>query len=551
MNLLEKLKERFSHGMDELRRNWQWSYLPPMMIYLAAGVQGFSGIAGTFFVKEHLSLSAEFLASLAFWSAMPYVIKMPIGHLVDLLWRYKSWLVYLGGVLMVASYSIFAGLLSDPAHMNHYASTTTWFVLATLLLPMGFVLQDVVADAMTVEAVPTHDSLGQPLPNEALHAMHTTMQTLGRVAVMSGALLVGLINVWLFAGAEALSQAEKSTLYLRVYQGSLAIPLMSVLGIWLWQWMKKGAGSVIPTNAVTPADAVTLTDAVIPAQAGIHSLPATKPDITLLAGSAIFIAFSVGMGLLPWRFGQELVFVGSLAILIFLIRSMTSELPREAKQTLWATAMVIFMFRAVPSAGEGVTWWAIDVLGYDQHFQAVLSLISYALTLAGLFALRGWVAHRSVASTVVWLSVAQFIIALPNIGMSMGLHEWTARMTGGVVDARFIGIADTALESPLAQIAMIPMLAWIAQTAPANLKATYFAVMASFTNLALSAAQLGTKYLNQIFVLAREVRDPATQVVTVAAQYQDLTAMLVWVALLGLCVPLATILFLNRINKAT
>jgi BT1 family len=123
----------------------------------------------------------------------------------------------------------------------------------------------------------------------------------------------------------------------------------------------------------------------------------------------------------------------------------------------------------------------------------------------------------------------------------MGLHDWTASVTGGVVDARFIGIADTALESPLAQIAMIPMLAWIAQTAPQNLKATYFAVMASFTNLALSAAQLGTKYLNQIFVLAREVRDPVTQQITTAANYADLTPTLVWVAGLGLLIPLATI----------
>ena len=54
-----------------------------------------------------------------------------------------------------------------------------------------------------------------------------------------------------------------------------------------------------------------------------------------------------------------------------------------------------------------------------------------------------------------------------------------------------VALVNTALESPLGQIAMIPMLAWIATTAPANLKATYFAVMASFTNLALSLA-LGT-----------------------------------------------------------
>jgi hypothetical protein len=67
-----------------------------------------------------------------------------------------------------------------------------------------------------------------------------------------------------------------------------------------------------------------------------------------------------------------------------------------------------------------------------------------------------------------------------------------------VVDARFIALVDTALESPLGQIAMIPMLAWVANSAPVNLKATFFAVMASFTNLALSLSQLGTKYLNQI-----------------------------------------------------
>ena len=47
-----------------------------------------------------------------------------------------------------------------------------------------------------------------------------------------------------------------------------------------------------------------------------------------------------------------------------------------------------------------------------------------------------------------------------------------------MVDARFIALVDTALESPLGQIAMIPMLAWIANSAPEKLKATYFAVMA-------------------------------------------------------------------------
>ena len=87
--------------------------------------------------------------------------------------------------------------------------------------------------------------------------------------------------------------------------------------------------------------------------------------------------------------------------------------------------------------------------------------------------------------------------------MFYGLHEWTAARTGGLVDARVIMLFNTALESPLGQIAMIPMLAWIANSAPAHLKATYFAVMASFSNLALAASQLGTVYLNRVFEVKR------------------------------------------------
>jgi hypothetical protein len=136
--------------------------------------------------------------------------------------------------------------------------------------------------------------------------------------------------------------------------------------------------------------------------------------------------------------------------------------------------------------------------------------------------------------------------------MYYGLHEWASALTGGVVDARFIALVDTALESPLGQIAMIPMLAWIANAAPANLKATYFAVMASFTNLALSLSQLGTKYLNQAFYVAREVRDPASGALQTPADYSQLGTLLIVQLLIGLALPLAAILFarLTRFKSA-
>ena len=135
--------------------------------------------------------------------------------------------------------------------------------------------------------------------------------------------------------------------------------------------------------------------------------------------------------------------------------------------------------------------------------------------------------RRSIAYVIGFLTVCLFVLGAPYIGMYYGMHEWTGSITGGVVDARFIALIDTAVESPLGQIAMIPMLAWIANSAPEHLKATFFAVMASFTNLALSLSQLGTKYLNEIFTVTREVKDPATGVVKMAADYSELGWLLV------------------------
>ena len=115
-----------------------------------------------------------------------------------------------------------------------------------------------------------------------------------------------------------------------------------------------------------------------------------------------------------------------------------------------------------------------------------------------------------------------------------------------MVDARFIAIIDTALESPLGQIAMIPMLAWIARNAPDDLKATFFAVMASFTNLALSASSLLTKYLNEILVVTREVTDPETGAVTTPADYSQLGVLLLVVAAVTVAAPLLAVALVQR-----
>ena len=537
--ILEGARRWLDVNIFALGREMRLSYLPPLMVYVAYGVSGLTGIVGTFFVKDYLGLSAAFLAALGFWAGIPWVLKVPLGHLVDLIWRWKSWLVFLGAAMIAASMLIMVGLLADRAAMAAVMPAEAWYVLSTLLNPVGYVIQDVVADAMTVEAVPRYAADGTPVSQEARKLMNTTMQTLGRVALIGGLVLVTGINLYVFSDVEGLTVAEKAAIYRQVYLMALVIPFISVAGIGLASFLRRRDLRRLVAGGMEARKAQEM-------MARPEEAPA--PNWWILGGSALFVAFTLGMGFsdVPWN--QEIIFSGSMAIVVFLIVKLTRELEPVARATLIGTAVVIFVYRAAPLPGDAVTWWMIDELKFDERFLSILSLISSALTLAGMFVFRRFMADNSIAYVVGALTVASALLSAPIVGMYYGLHHWTAAATGGVIDARFIAIVNTALESPLGQIAMIPMLAWIANSAPANLKATYFAIMASFTNLALSASQLGTKYLNQTYVVTREVRDAATGAITVPADYSQLGSLLIVQLLIGLVLPFAAIALVRALG---
>jgi hypothetical protein len=320
------------------------------------------------------------------------------------------------------------------------------------------------------------------------------------VAVIGGLALVAAANIYIFAGTEDLPKERKLELYADVYTAALIIPVLSVLGVVLHRFLKHEREAVEPT----------------------------RPNWAVLGGSLAFVAITLAVGLGGVPYAQEIIFAGSLAIILFLLWRLARELDPAARQVLVATALVLFIYRSMPSTGDGTTWWMMDVLKFDEGFFGQLQLVTYALTLVGMFALRRFMAEHSIATIIVVLTVAATILTVPIIGMYYGLHEWSAARTGGLVDARVIALINTALESPLGQIAMIPMLAWIASSAPANLKATYFAVMASFSNLALAAAQLGTKYLNESFVIKR-------------GDYGELGALMITAAVLSLALPLVAV----------
>lgn len=534
--MILSLSRWFDRNVLELGREMRLSYLPPIMVYMAYGISTLTNVVGAFFIKDYLDLSAEFLAALMFWANVPWILKMPLGHLVDLIWRYKSILVFIGAGLIATSLLIMIGLLRQPDEMAAILPISVWYVTSVLLAPVGYVVQDVVADAMTVEAIPRIDAEGKLLDPAQIKLMHTTMQTLGRAAIVGGGISVGLLNLYMFSGIEGMSKADKVPIYIDIFQIALIIPVVSVLGVSLGGFLKLRDTRRLQQHGYNWREAWDL----------VHGdIEKTKPNWWILIGSLVFVIFTISIGTseIPWS--EEIVFSGSMAIVLFLMVRLVRVLDDHSRHVLVGTAIIIFVYRAMPSPGQGENWWMIDELGFDERFLTVLGLIFSSLALFGMFLFRRFMAERSIAYVIGFLTIVTTFLYLPTIGMYYGLHEWTAAITNGVVDARFIALVSTALESPLGQVAMIPMLAWIANSAPANLKATFFAVMASFTNLALSLSQLGTKYLNQIFLVTREVRDPVSGVITVQADYSELGFLLITASVVGLLLPLAAILLVK------
>ena len=204
--------------------SFRLSFLPPLMIYLAAGVSGLTNIVGLFFVKEYLDLSAAFLAGLGFWAGLPWVLKMPLGHIVDLIWKFKSILVFFGAFIMAISSLIMYFLIAHKSEMIAILNAETWFIISTLLAPIGFVLQDVVADALTVEAIPKTDEQGNEIDFKTLKSLNIVMQLLGRVSIISGTLLVSLVNLVMFSDSSEMSENEKIITYGKIYLYSLIVP---------------------------------------------------------------------------------------------------------------------------------------------------------------------------------------------------------------------------------------------------------------------------------------------------------------------------------------
>src|ERR1043165_902639 len=323
--MLTSAQEWSKRTFIDIFRQLRWSFVPPLMVYFAAGISGLTAIVGTFFVKEYLGLSAAFLAALTFWAGLPWALKMPLGHLVDLIWRWKALLVYLGAALIAASLVIMCALVLHTEAMRAWLSVEAWFVLSSLLAPTGYVLQDTVADAMSVEAVPNVGDDGQPLSEEQTKVLHTTMQTLGRIALIAGLVFVAALNIVTFSGVESLDESQKADVYARIYLMAFAIPLVSVSGVMLSQVLLAARARRLRDRGIA-ADEI---DRLVYSPG-----PSTEPNYWIFGGGAVFVALTLAIGISDIPLAQEIVFCGSMAIIVVLIRQLIRELPRAKAQAL-------------------------------------------------------------------------------------------------------------------------------------------------------------------------------------------------------------------------
>lgn len=376
--------------------------------------------------------------------------------------RRKPYLI-LGALLSLVGY----------AAMAAWVTTRGGYLVAMVCIAVGFMVQDVIADALSVEVAETDEELGQ-------------VQALGRMALLIGSISVGYVS-----GVLAAAIGPRA-----VFGVAMALPVLVVVG----------ALFVQPRRRPDPVS---------------EDGPLGHGRAWLVMATGLgYAALGVGLEFFEVPYSQELILLVSAALLTLLFREV------GVSRHVIVAAAVIFLFRAMPGVGQGYSYWAIDGLGFDQTFLGLLAQVSSVLSLVGLLVFRKAITERPVSFTLGWVIIASAILYLPNVGLFYGLQDWLG------VSARTLALIDTTISAPLGQLTMVPMLVLIARTAPAGAEATMFAIMASLMNLALSASELFTRYLNEFFAVTQE-------------DYSRLGRLMITVMVIGL-VPLLALPVLRR-----
>jgi MFS family permease len=445
-------------------------YLPVLLTYFCYGASGINAIALLYFEKDTLKLTPAEVAGIAFWLGLPWSMKMVVGAASDvypILGSRRRAYLLLGALCSLAGYAMLATVVG----------TKGAFLSAMLLVTVGFMVQDVVADGLSVEVADNEKEIGQ-------------VQTLGRMALLMGSISVGYLSGWLASAV-----------------GARAVFAVS---------------GILPIIVAASAMLVRERPRMEPAAEKEQGLGGASAQLVILIGMS-YAALGWILETFQVTGAQEIVLAVSGLLIGFLLWRV------GISRDVIIAASVIFLFRAAPTVGQGYSYWAIDRLGFDEQFLEVLAQVSSVLSLVGLLIFRKTIVERPVSFTLFWVVVAGTILYLPSIGLFYGANQWLG------MSPRMFAFIDTTISAPLAQLTMVPMLVLIAKSAKPGAEATTFAIMASLMNLALSASELFTGYLNNAFAVTQQ-------------NYSNLGLLMITVGAVGL-LPLAALPLLRSTEK--
>ena len=239
---------------------------------------------------------------------------------------------------------------------------------------IGTVLHDVVADAMSTEVVPRTDTAGNERPDDSIRVELGMVQVLGRLAVSAGVLAVAGLSGWL---ASFMPRQD-------VFLIGLIIPAISVAGVFL---------------------------------RGTETMERRPINWRILGGGIVFGVVVVVLGVSGVPFGQEIIFIISMAVVCYMLVLVTAELDYNTRMGILFTTIIVFAFRAAPTVGDGYFWWTLDALNFDAAFYGTLRQIGAILSIAVMWLFSRQLTELSVTKTLLWIAVAGAVLSLPNIAL--------------------------------------------------------------------------------------------------------------------------------------
>ncbi|MEO0348161.1 MAG: hypothetical protein AAF153_02290 [Pseudomonadota bacterium] len=465
MNKLLKISNALGRNISQLKQE----YWPLLAVYFAYGFSSFLHIAQMFWFKEELSLSVVEIVEITFWINLPWSSKILFSQFIDtyrIAGSKRTAYIVLGAIVMMVGFVILAAMANNWWQIRDYLSDYTLLVVSGICIRFGLVMQDLVADTLCLEVVD--------------HSQPSYKQEIAKVQIFATAARAvgGIIGV----GIGSYLAEFYSYRYLVMLE--FLVPIISIIGI-----------LVISEN-----DQQHNKD-------NQFSIP-----IFIIAICYVLIIILLGISDLPLK--QETIFMIGVALHLILIYHYTSDMPKKMQHAIFVIIWVVFSFRVMPSYGEGIKWWKMDVLGFNPQFFGLLAQLTKIFSFIGLWLFMRYHRYTTLARGLLFISLFYIIFELPLIGMSLGLHQWTTVHLG--LDAKDLMIIDITGDGLTFFLIKTCYNIAVAEYAPKQNRTTWFAMTASLMSVAFSLGnKVTTKWMNNLYIIERGMYENAADLIMV------------------------------------